>query len=97
MEDFMKGIIKPFREYEQKGMRCNIKQFIIEYEVCQRHKSESLSPKGLLQALPMLEKIWEDISMDFTKGLPNSKGKTTIFVVVFWLSKYGHFIVINQL
>jgi hypothetical protein len=77
-------------------MRSRIKEFIKECEVYQRHKVESLSPKGLLHPLPIREKIWEDISMDFIEGLPNSRGKSTIFVVVDRLSKYAHFTTINH-
>lgn len=34
--------------------------------------------------------------MDFVEGLLNSKGKTTIFVVVDRLSKFDHFILFNH-
>lgn len=34
--------------------------------------------------------------MDFIDALPNSKGKTTIFVVIDRLSKYSHFIPISH-
>lgn len=34
--------------------------------------------------------------MHFINRLPKSKGKTTIFVVVDWLSKYGHFLALQD-
>lgn len=74
------------------GKRRTVREFIVACDVCQRHKSEQCAPTGLLQPLPVPNQVWEDISMDFIDGLPASKGKTTIFVVVDRLSKYAHFI-----
>jgi hypothetical protein len=34
--------------------------------------------------------------MDFVDGLPNSMGKTMVFVVVDCLSKYAHFVAISH-
>ncbi|CAA6673802.1 unnamed protein product [Spirodela intermedia] len=50
-----------------------------------------MSCPDLLQPLPILEKIWEELSMDFIEGLPLASGFNTILVVVNRLSKYAQF------
>jgi len=73
-------------------MKTDIKNFVATCEVCQRNKSDNLSPAGLLQPLPIPTQVWTDISMDFIGGLPKSNGKDSILVVVDRLTKYAHFI-----
>lgn len=70
----------------------DIKHFVAECDVCQRSKNDNVAYPGLLQPLPVPERRWSDIFMDFITGLPKSMGKEVIFVVVDRLTKYGHFI-----
>ncbi|KAD5960575.1 hypothetical protein E3N88_12047 [Mikania micrantha] len=74
------------------GMTSDVKKFIRECDICQRCKTFTTTPSGLLQPLAIPEMVWDDLSMDFITGLPSSKGFTVIFVVVDRLSKYAHFV-----
>lgn len=69
---------------------------LLESDVCQRQKPDLAAYPGYLQPLPIPEKVWSDISMDFITGLPKSQGKSVIFVVVDRLSKYAHFIALSH-
>ncbi|GAU32562.1 hypothetical protein TSUD_218200 [Trifolium subterraneum] len=75
-----------------KGMNKDIHNYVRNCGVCQQSKSDLAGSPGLIQPLPVPQKIWADISMDFIEGLPNSSGKQVILVVVDRLSKYAHFI-----
>lgn len=78
------------------GMKADIKAFVCECDTCQRNKLENLKPTGFLQLLPIPERAWADISMDFIEGLPNSHGYTVVLVVVDKLTKYAHFLAISH-
>ncbi|XP_047313756.1 uncharacterized protein LOC124917348 [Impatiens glandulifera] len=78
--------------YYWAGMTRDVREYIRSCDVCQRNKGETQAPKGLLQPLPIPNKFWESISMDFIEHLPKVGGKTVIFVVVDRLSKMAHFV-----
>lgn len=88
---YLKTLKRLKRNVYWRGLKGEVKNFIQQCEICQRQKVEQLSPVGLLQALPVPERPWEDVSMDFIDGLPSSKGYTVILVVVDRLTKYAHF------
>ncbi|GJR92358.1 putative mitochondrial protein [Tanacetum coccineum] len=75
-----------------KGLRKMVKEWVRTCDVCQRNKSDLSAYPGLLQPLPIPEKIWQDLSMDFIGSLPMSQGKSSLLVVVDRLSKYAHFL-----
>ena len=70
--------------------------YIKECATCQQNKDEHSHPAGLLQPLPIPEKKWESILMDFITGLPKTQGKDCIFVVVDRLTKFSHLFSISM-
>lgn len=62
------------REFYWKGLKKEVRQYIKHCWICQQNKHETVLPAGLLQPLPIPERPWTDISMDFIESLPLSKG-----------------------
>jgi hypothetical protein len=73
------------------GIRKDVEGFVKSFVIFQQMKSTNHAPYGLLQPLPIPNKVWEDISMDFIVGLPSFQNHTVIFVVVDKLSMAAHF------
>jgi hypothetical protein len=63
-------------------MKQDIRNFVVECEVCQRNKGEIVKSLGTLQPLLIPLDILKDISMDFITVLPKSGNKSVIMVVV---------------
>lgn len=73
-----------------------VNEYVRSCDVCQRVKTGHHFWSGLLQPLPIPDKVWEHISLDFIDGLPLSLGKDCIMVVVDRLTKVGHFIALSH-
>lgn len=79
-----------------QGMRKDVQEFVAQCNICQKTKYETKMPSGLLQPLPIPSAIWEDLSLDFITGLPQSQGHSAILVVVDRFSKGAHFGVLSS-
>jgi transposase InsO family protein len=81
------------RFYDWAGIHAVVQQYCSECPQCQANKASNQKPAGQAQPLPIPERPWEQISMDFIMDLPAS-GKlkyTAVAVVVDRFSKMAVF------
>jgi len=74
----------------------HIRQYMKECNVCQMIKTENVLSLILVQPLPIPQAPFNDISMDFIKGLLKSNGKDVIYVMVDRFGKCVHFVAIAR-
>ncbi|KAI2645676.1 Transposon Tf2-6 polyprotein [Labeo rohita] len=72
-------------------------QFVNRCSVCQTSKPSKHLPAGLLQPLPLPQRPWSHIAIDFITDLPSSQGNTVIFTIVDRFSKACRLIPIPKL
>ena len=94
------GSTKMYQDLKQNfwwtRMKREIAKYVSECDVCQRVKASHLKVAGTLQPLPIPSWKWEDISMDFIVGLPNTSQKhDSVWVIVDRLTKTAHFIPVH--
>ncbi|KAG6506505.1 hypothetical protein ZIOFF_031829 [Zingiber officinale] len=80
------------RSYIWPKMENDVEAYVKTCLVCQQDKTERKKEAGLLQPLPIPEKPWVSVSMDFISGFPKVDGMSSIMVVVDRFSKYAIFI-----
>jgi hypothetical protein len=77
-------------------MKREIVQYVSECDTCQRIKASHLKSARALQPLTIPSWKWDDISMDFIVGLPNtSRHHDSIWVIVDRLTKVAHFLPVH--
>src|SRR5688572_30473635 len=77
-------------------MKREIAQYVSECDTCQRVKASHLKSAGALRPLSVPSWKWDDISMDFIVGLPNtSRHHDSIWVIVDRLMKVAHFLPVH--
>lgn len=78
--------------YYWSGMRINVKNFMDRCKICQFAKGRQQNV-GLYQPLPIPDRPWESMSMEFFMGLLKKKRKRDMtFVMVEKISNMAHFI-----
>lgn len=90
------GIAKTYelitRNFWWPGLRRYVKDYCKSCDTCNRAKPARHKPYGLLNSLPVPQRPWASISMDFVVKLPLSQGFDSVFVVVDRMTKMAHFI-----
>jgi hypothetical protein len=77
-------------------MKREIAKYVSECDTCQRIKASHLKVAGTLQPLPIPSWKWEELSMDFIVGLPNtSQRHDSNWVMVDMLTKTTHFLPVH--
>ena len=81
------------RDYWWPDLRKFVEDYVKSCNTCARIKPVRHKPYGLQQPLPVPERPWGSISMDFITDLPQSQGVyDSILVVADRLTKMSHFI-----
>ena len=90
---FNKAIERIRQSFIWPNMYSEVKSYVRSCDSCQRNKSSSQKPIGLLQPLEVPTVRFEEISMDFIMSLPRTHaGNDAIFVIVDRLTKLVSFI-----
>ncbi|KAJ9515869.1 hypothetical protein QJQ45_008750 [Haematococcus lacustris] len=81
------------RHFYWPQMEHTVREYVRTCDQCQRNKATNQVPPGLLQPLPIPNRNWQHVSMDFIGPLPpTSHGYDMVVSVVDKLSKMLHLI-----
>lgn len=72
-------------------------QFIRRCQISNMHKTPRQAPAGLLQPLPIPQRPWSHIAIDFITDLLTSNNCTTIFTIMDRFSKACHLLPLPKL
>ena len=75
------------REYAWPGLTDDVRRFVANCNICGQGKVWREQKRGLLKPLPVPDRFWQEIAMDFIVDLPPSKGHTNILGITDRLSK----------
>ncbi|QSS72061.1 hypothetical protein I7I50_03115 [Histoplasma capsulatum G186AR] len=75
------------REFYWPDMSKDVRRFVRNCDRCGSVTAWRERRKGMLKPLPVPERTWRDIAIDFAVSLPESGGSTNVLVIVDRLSK----------
>jgi hypothetical protein len=75
------------RQFFWPGMLAEIRQFVRNCDTCRRNSAWRDRRQGFLKPLPIPDRTWREISIDFVVELPLSKGYTNLVVITDRLGK----------
>jgi len=82
--------------YSWPSLHANVQQFCKFCVTCMWSKPQCHKPYRSLKQLPIPERPWNSISIDFIEKLPSSSRFDTILVIVNWLTKQAIFIPVHD-
>uniref|UniRef100_A0A3B3QR72 Gypsy retrotransposon integrase-like protein 1 n=1 Tax=Paramormyrops kingsleyae TaxID=1676925 RepID=A0A3B3QR72_9TELE len=85
------------RRYWWPRWREEVKSYVNSCTDCAQCKSTNQAPSGLLQPLPVPDRPWSHLTMDFITDLPRSEGKTVILTLVDRFSKMCRLVALPKL
>lgn len=71
-------------------LKQDVTQYVKHFDICNKQKASQQLPAGLLQPLPLPQRPWSHIAIDFITDLPVSNHCTTILTIVDHFSKGCH-------
>ena len=93
---FLKTLHRVQRDFYWPGLKADVRKYVKECDTYQRLKHETCNLAGLLQPLPIPERPWVVVIMDFVEGLPKSQMKEVVMVVVYKFTKFVHFVALSH-
>ena len=73
-------------------MATDIEAFCRSCRKCQTNKTDMQKPQGFLHSLPIPDKPWQSVGMDFMRPLPWSQGNDYLLVIIDRLTLQVHLV-----
>ncbi|GBG62828.1 hypothetical protein CBR_g32411 [Chara braunii] len=90
---WQKTLANLMRAYTWSGMKNDCVEYVRSCKVCQRNKTSTRAPLGLLRPLPIPDQPGDSVSIDFMDTQVKSRhGKSQVMVIVDRFSKYAVFV-----